>query len=1168
MSGSSLTGMSDMSLLELFREEVRTHGGEFVTGLTALRHHRASAETLAQMMRAAHSIKGAGRIVNVEPAVRIAGALEDVMRDAMKGTLAFDESAFQVLERGMELLTEIARVSEDKFNHWLPEQNPVVSRFFADLTASIAASISRGAIGGGALTAEYTRPVDSRDVSGTELAAGHSPKNVDPELPVASAMPLKASVRNKSLLPLFREEVGSHTTTMLATLATLEQDPRNPQLIEPLLRATHSIKGASRIVNVEPAVQIATALEDALNSARKEANALQKSSFAVLRRGLELLSEMAKASDDQFDQWQSSHDSAVRELLAELNAIATIRRDDQAPGEPEGVSPRTGTRVGGLTASGSPASMVRGLTPSGSPASVNSAADRSLLQLFREEVRDHAARLSEGLVALEGDPRNSQLIEPLMRAAHSIKGAARIVNLEAAVQVAHVMEDVLVTAQKGTIQLTPSEIDLLLRGVDLLSTIAASSEAEFANWLPSNNRDINTLLKQLADVAQGKPAPAKAVVNLPDETISRRLLAPGSVQQSVLSSVQPSRHQHNQQPAASAFRPSSQGIPAAPLPTMVLESVDVLGQSFANPQTAPREERVVRVTAQSLSRLMSLAGESLVEARWLQPFAKSLFLLKQNQDQLAVLLSEMQQSVTSKSEGGRSARLLNEAQQRVGDCRRLLADRIGVFEQHARQSDDLNSRLYYEVIASRMRPFSDGVQGFPRMVRDLARRLGKKVKFEVHGHNTDVDRDILEKLEAPLNHLLRNALDHGLETPEQRTLSGKAEQGTLRLEARHRAGMLQITISDDGSGISLERLRRKIVERGLSTNELVASMTEQELVDFLFLPGFSTSERVTEVSGRGVGLDVVHSMVTAVGGTVRVASKAGRGTTFHLQLPITLSVLRAVMVMIGGEPYALPHNRIDGLRRLPRREIRTLEGRQFFSLDGRNVGLVMAQQVLELEPSATSDDDLCVVLISDHQSEFGVVLDSFQGEQDLVVRPLDARLGKVANISAAALLEDGSPVLIVDVDDFLRSIDNLLKRGQLRQTQIGAAVVAGNRKRILVVDDSITVREAERQLLTNRGYEVAVAVDGMDGWKAIRDADFDLVVSDIDMPRMNGLEFVKNIKQDARLRHTPVVIVSYKGREEDRLRGLEAGADYYLSKGSFHDDSLLDAVVDLIGGPQ
>lgn len=955
----------------------------------------------------------------------------------------------------------------------------------------------------------------------------------------------------RSLLDLFRDETRTQIEDFDSGFAQLRADPANAQPLEALMRAAHSIKGAARIVNVEPAIVIAGALEDLMVAAINGNIRIDNQAHPVIAQTLEVLGQVSRSAEDDLDQWLPARNAAVQILIENLKALVA------------GKSVSSGAKTPTSAPQVSQAEMLTAeyfMPPEPSKAKA-STGEHSLLELFREEVRGQAISLNEGLVALEDDPLNPQRIEPLMRAAHSVKGAARIVNLEAAVQIAHVMEDTLVAAQKSKIKLTPNEIDLLLKGVDLLNTIANSSESDFDKWLPNNNSDVQTLIGQLHDVASGKPAPSKssagsrapgatAILPPPDG-----LSAPSPV---AISAV-----------TAKTSATSSAGPPTGTFPTMVLDAAAVISKRAAN-SAAPEpvaEERVVRVTAQSLSRLMSLAGESLVEARWLQPFAKSLLLLKQNQDHLAAVLEEMQ-SATAAAEQGKQSRLLQEARQRIGECRDLLADRIGEFEQHARQSDDLNSRLYHEVIASRMRPFADGVQGFPRMVRDLARKLGKKVKFEIYGHNTDVDRDILEKLEAPLNHLLRNALDHGLETPEQRANVGKPEQGILRLEARHRAGMLSITITDDGRGISLERLRRKVLEREMSTPELVASMSEQELLDFLFLPGFSTAERVTEVSGRGVGLDVVHSMVTAVGGTVRVSSKVGTGTAFHLQLPITLSVLRAVLVTVGDEPYAFPHNRIDRLLRLPRSEIRALEGRQYFSLDGRNIGLLMAQQVFNLEMSEPSDADLCVVLISDHQSEYGVIVDSFQGEQDLVVRPLDSRLGKVSNVSAAALLEDGSPVLIVDVDDFLRSIDSLLQGGRLRRTQSGAEGTANARKRILVVDDSITVREAERQLLVNRGYDVEVAVDGIDGWNTIRDANFDLVVSDIDMPRMNGLEFVKNIKQDARLKSTPVVIVSYKGREEDRLRGLEAGADYYLTKASFHDDTLLDAVVDLIGDPE
>ena len=248
-----------------------------------------------------------------------------------------------------------------------------------------------------------------------------------------------------------------------------------------------------------------------------------------------------------------------------------------------------------------------------------------------------------------------------------------------------------------------------------------------------------------------------------------------------------------------------------------------------------------------------------------------------------------------------------------------LAETVESLETFARGSEDLSSRLHHEVLASRMRPLADGIRGFPRLVRDLARELGKQARFEVDGETTGVDRDILDRLEAPLNHLIRNALDHGVESPEERRAAGKPAVGTIRLEARHRAGMLQIVLGDDGRGVDLERLRAKVVERGLTTAAMARRLGEAELLDFLFLPGFSTKEQVTAVSGRGVGLDVVQSMVHSVRGSVRVASRPGKGTRFILQFPITVSVIRALLVEIAGEPYAFPLSRIDRILMVDRR---------------------------------------------------------------------------------------------------------------------------------------------------------------------------------------------------------------------------------------------------------
>jgi two-component system sensor histidine kinase and response regulator WspE len=756
----------------------------------------------------------------------------------------------------------------------------------------------------------------------------------------------------------------------------------------------------------------------------------------------------------------------------------------------------------------------------------------SLLDLFHEEVRVHTATLSQGLLELEKDPTNPQRIEPLMRAAHSIKGAARIVNIEPAVQLAHVLEDVFVAAQEGRIRIGPEHVDLFLKGTDVLAGLVHVHEENVKQWAASQAAAIAGLREQLRQVAQGQePVPA-----LPPVV---KAVARASV------------------PAPQPIVPSDVGAPALPAPA-ALEAPGAPAEPVA---------AVVRVTAQSLNRLMGLAGESLVHARWLSPFSTALLRLKKLQDHLAGQLDSLAQLLSARASADQIERLIADARRQSNQCRQVLAEQISEFEDHAGLAEDLNSRLYQEVIVSRMRPFSDGAHGFPRLVRDLARRLNKQVELEIVGQNTEVDRDILEKLEAPLTHLLRNAVDHGVESPEVRQAAGKPAAGLVRLDVRHRAGMLAITLTDDGAGIDLERLRQKVIERGLTTAEMAQSLREAELLEFLFLPGFSTAPAVTEVSGRGVGLDVVHELVRTVGGSVHIKTRLGQGTTFSLQLPLTLSVLRAVLVDIAGEPYAFPHNRIDRLLRVPRSGLQSLENRQFVSVDGRSVGIVLASQLFDLPTEAPEANELPVLLVSDASGEYGLIVEGFRGEQDLVVRRLDPRLGKVPNVSAAAILDDGSPVLIVDVEDLIRSMDRFIQTGSLFRCEEQPAALS-RKKRILVVDDSITVREAERHLLQNQGYVVTAAVDGREAWNLVREQPFDLVVTDVDMPRMNGLELVRAMRNEEHLKQLPVIIVSYKEQEEDRLRGLEVGANYYLTKSSFHDNTFLQAVLDLIGEPE
>ncbi len=301
---------------------------------------------------------------------------------------------------------------------------------------------------------------------------------------------------------------------------------------------------------------------------------------------------------------------------------------------------------------------------------------------------------------------------------------------------------------------------------------------------------------------------------------------------------------------------------------------------------------------------------------------------------------------------------------------------------------------------------------------------------------------------------------------------------------------------------------------------------------------------------------------------LKTLTQNGKGMTFYMQLPLTLSVIRALLVSVAKEPYAFPLARIDQALKISQEDIEVIENRQYFKYQGKNIGIVQANQILELDEKINKTQELYVIVLSDRLNSYGVVVDRFLGERELVVHELDPNLGKVPNISSGAFMENGSPVLIIDVEDMIASIDNILSGGRLKKVRCSETESCEESlKRILIVDDSITVREVECRLLQNSGYEVETAVNGIDAWNALRLGNYDLVITDVDMPRMNGIELVKLIKSDARLKKLPVMIVSYKEGENDKILGLEAGANYYLTKSSFHDETLLNAVIDLIGKP-
>lgn len=749
--------------------------------------------------------------------------------------------------------------------------------------------------------------------------------------------------------------------------------------------------------------------------------------------------------------------------------------------------------------------------------------DSSLFDLFRMEAEEQVQVLQVELIQLEAGTASATILETLMRASHSLKGAARIVGLDPIVHLTHAMEDRFVAAQRGQ-ALDSTEIDRMLAATDWLARLQAVDEGGVAPWLEANTGAIEACAAGFqsqvspADPAQPHEAAepleghaaqeqaAKPPVDIPEATLGREAPAPV-----------PAVHAGRED----GFEP-------------------IFGQQAREERTG--RERTVRLTAERFDSLVSLTAETMVSARQLAGWADVLTKSHRALGKAIQTLQDRADVATSTSQ------VRSELERQVA----VLATEISDFEQISRANERTAEHLYRTVLAGRLRPFSEGIGGISRLVRDTARDLEKSVKLEIVGEGTRVDRDILERLEAPIVHLVTNAIDHGIELPAQRLAAGKSAEAHLRIHARHENGRLVVTVRDDGGGIDPEKVRQRVLRKNLAPVDTIAGLSESELLEFLFLPGFSTRDVTSHLSGRGVGLDVVQSMAQEAGGSVSVTSTLGTGTVFRLTLPVTRSVVRVIRVTAGGEPFSVPMVRIDYLAQ---QELEGDSEKPEATWNGRRYPVVVLASILGFGNQTLPKGPVPLLFCGG----FAFAVDRFVDQAELSVRRLDPRLGKIPGVSAASLDENGLPLLILDVDDLVQTAAGGPAATAFDPHETSTA------PRILVVDDSHTVREMERRLLARSGYLVSTAQNGQEAWNLLRLNEFDLLISDVDMPQMNGIELVTRVRANPRLSRLPVIIVSYKDRVEDRSRGLEAGADFYLTKGSLENETFLRAVIDLVG---
>jgi two-component system chemotaxis sensor kinase CheA len=739
---------------------------------------------------------------------------------------------------------------------------------------------------------------------------------------------------------------------------------------------------------------------------------------------------------------------------------------------------------------------------------------------FRIEAEEHLLALSGGLLELAQttDPAaGAGLVESLFREAHSLKGAARSVNLTAVEALCRPLESALAALKRLEAESSPELFELLHQAVDGLGQLVCAPDLEPA---PADRSRFKELIRQLEAAAPGDARPTQA---LPPE-------APRPLQ-----NLLPARSPATALPLTGTVR-----LPIAKLEPLLLQAEELIQAKMAGAQ-----------------RIMELRELQQMLVSWRTDWVKW-------QAQPAAGPNPAPGWMSSRFEG--LAEKVTALSQAFAEDQRALRRMV---DQHL---DAMKQVL--------MLPVSTLLEGFPRLVRELAREQGKEVDMVIHGGALELDKRVLEALKDPLLHLVRNCVDHGLEIPAVRVGRLKPTRGTLGLSFKALDGrQVEILISDDGAGIDCEQLRAAAVKEGILTAKEASALGVAETLPLIFHSGLSTSRVVTDISGRGLGLAIVREKVESLGGQVAVESQPGAGTTLRLRLPLNLATFRGVLVAAGEQLFVLPAANVERVLRIGPKDIRTVENRDTIGLDGQILSLSSLAELLALPPrnpergagtgslphrsgrTAQGADRIRVCILASGDKRIAVHVDEVLGEEEILVKGLGRQLSRVRNISGAAILGAGRVVPILHVPDLMISA---VRRSPSANAQEVMEARSARTGRILVAEDSITARTLLKNILETAGYQVATAVDGVDAFTQLRGGEFDLVVSDVDMPRLSGFELTTRIRGDKKLGELPVVLVTSLESPMDRERGIAIGASAYIIKSSFDQSDLLAVIQQLL----
>ncbi len=748
-----------------------------------------------------------------------------------------------------------------------------------------------------------------------------------------------------------------------------------------------------------------------------------------------------------------------------------------------------------------------------------------ILGVFIAEAEEHIENLNEGVLVLEKDPKDLQIIEKLFREAHSLKGASGTVGFTEIRDMSHQIEDILADIRDRRITFDASVADKMFSGLDKIKDLMA----EIAKGGGVNENF--PMLSETKEEDKASPEPKENDVSNIQKEVSPETKP----------TVKPAKKKNKEEPKEDGERAS-----------------------------APTVEEFVRVPLSRIDSILNLGGALVINkiksVEKLRSFKKVGMMAQQMEKRLGLLNDQLQNQNTLTIPPD-LIEALQECTSEIGkikeEVERVSEDVLG----EALHIEPIMDQLQRHIREIRMLPCSTIFSSFPRLVRDVAQKQGKQVTLKIEGEETELDKKVLEGIKEPLIHILRNAIDHGLETPEERRAQNKSETCTIRLSAFHKGENVVIEIQDDGRGFDKERIKSVVLQKQMATSEDLEKMSDKEIFNFVFMSGFSTSQFITDISGRGVGMDVVRTQIEHLKGQVEISSEKGVGTTLLLELPLTIAIIQALMLKAGGRTFGIPLSAVDEIARIPLREIYRVENKMAFELRNRVVPIVPLDETVGIPSSQESkksgNAEVTIVIITSLYGRVGFSVDQLLGKEEIYLKNLGAHLGKLRNISGATMLRTGEIVLILDPVDLV--VSSKQSKGSVPMNGGGQSIEKmAAKRRLLVVEDSMTTRELIRPILEGEGYEVDTAIDGIDGIEKVSLYKYDLIISDIEMPRMNGLELCHFLKDNESYRDIPLIFVTARGSEEEKRRGIEVGAQAYIAKGSFDQSNLIETIGRLI----